>query len=144
MMKNYLYILAFISTINFYAQSEKESIYLLFDYSNGEICQEAKETDKKVHRIKKYRKFKKSNGNIVFFICNERFTFIAKKNKKELCPITSINTFKDIQYMLKKHAGHKNFKHHLFKKIFIVEKVSLSNVIKYEVNWNDTKLGIIE
>ncbi len=118
---------------------EKEIVYLLFDEQNTEKCKVAVEGKGFVY-MNKFRKEYWDNGSIIVFkICDETFTTHKTKSFKDTCSIKVLNNTKlvDFDYILKKYNSENEFKHHVFDKIYFIEKISGDIVIRYEVNWLD-------
>jgi len=128
--------------INAFSQSKKETIYLLFDSYSRDKCkievEQTYENKKGIEIVKKYRKEKKRKGFIDFYICDEKFVFNKAKNKKNTCAISSKkkHNIKDIDYLKEKYQKGEDFKHHVFEKIYIVEKISKDKIVKYDVYWS--------
>ncbi|WP_299127858.1 hypothetical protein [uncultured Winogradskyella sp.] len=123
---------------------EKETVYLLFDKQNKEQCliEDGSGNSKYTN---KYRKEYWSNGNIINFrICNERFTSHRTKSSIDTCSAKALDNIKlvDFDYLQKKYDSVYEFKHHVFEKIYFIEKISEDKIIKYEVNWVDSIMMI--
>jgi len=128
-------ILLFISILSYSQNEEKEMVYLLFDEKNMEKCTIPVEGNDYVN-LKKFRK-EIEEEFIYFKICNE--TFSTHKNVADTCAINSLNNIKlvDLDYVLTKYNSENEFKHQVFDKIFIIEKISKNKYVNYEVTWVD-------
>ncbi len=139
-MKNYIYILMFLFSLNLFSQTKKEIVYLLFNSNNKEKCkidvEQTYKNKKGIEFVQKYRKEEKRKGFIDFYICDERFVFNKVKNERDTCTVKSLNKTRNIEYLLGKYEKSNKFKHLVFKKIFIVEKTPKNKIIKYEVYWS--------
>lgn len=137
-MKNLTLIFLLVSSVFCFSQNDKkEIVYLFFDLKSNEnyLLEDGSGNSKKV---KKYRK--EFQGNHIYFkICNETFTTHKTKSFKDTCSIKSIDNieFVDFEYLIKKYNSSNEFKHHVFDKIYFVEKISKNKIIKYEVAWID-------
>ena len=126
----------------FSQKQDKEIIYLLFDEHSKEKCKVAVEGKGYVN-MNKYRK--EHEGNIMYFkICNESFTAHKTKSFKDTCSVKALDNLRlvDFDYLIKKYDSVYEFKHHVFKKIYFIEKIFKDKIIKYEVNWIDEVLMI--
>lgn len=137
-------ILFFLLTyINSFSQTKKETIYLLFPINNQETCK----IENGIGNYSKVKKFRIENkkNSIYFYVCDEKFVFNKLKYLKDTCNVKILSNIniKKIPYLLNKYKKNKEFKHNLFN-IFIVEKISRDRIVKYEVKWNDKRLGVIE
>lgn len=141
-MINYIYILTFMISMKSFSQSKKEVVYLIFDKNNTEKCKitvEQTYENKKVKSfVKKYQKEKK-NDKIIFNICDEKFIFNYENQKRDSCKIKSLNKFniKNLDYLKNKYVKGKEFKHHTFEEINIIEIISNNQIVKYyNVYWS--------
>jgi hypothetical protein len=141
-MRNYIYILTFMISMKSFSQSKKEVVYLIFDKNNTEKCKinvEQTYENKKVKSfVKKYEKEKK-NDKIIFNICDEKFIFNYENQKRDSCTIKSLNKFniKNLDYLKNKYLKGKDFKHHTFEQINIIEIISNNQIVKYyNVYWS--------
>ena len=129
-------IFVFLSLFLFSQNQKKETIYLLFEV-NKEKCL-IEDGAGNSNFLDKYRKEYK--GDIIFFwICDELFTFHKNRSKKDTCSIKALDNIKltDFDYILKKYDSLFEFKHHVFDKIYFIEKISNDKIIKREVLWVD-------
>ncbi|MCV6628599.1 MAG: hypothetical protein OIF50_01940 [Flavobacteriaceae bacterium] len=123
------------------AQDSKEVVYILFDKTSHDICktevEETYENKEGVQIVKKYRK-KIEDNKTVFHLCDQKFIFNPKKHKKvyrttdyiQKLAVKSLEDIKEIYY-----KGN-DFKHHTFKQINIIEKISETKVVIYKnVYW---------
>ncbi|MGY0426792.1 MAG: hypothetical protein ACWIPI_08195 [Polaribacter sp.] len=130
------YILIFLISINLFSQSEKETVYLFFDGNSKEKCkiivESTYENPKGIEIVKKYRKEYKK-GKIIFHICDEKFYFKPKVGKIDTCSIKVLKSlhFKNLDYIKNKYQKGQDFKHHTFKQINIIEKISEKKIVKY-------------
>lgn len=135
-MKNYIYILIFMISLKLFSQSKKEVVHILFDKYNKEKCkiniEQTYRNKKGISFVEKYRKEKKNN-KIIFNICDEKFIFNYEKQKIDTCTIKSLNRFnvKSLDYLKSKYQKGRDFKHHIFEKINIIEKISDKKIVKY-------------
>ncbi len=129
-------IIFFLSSILSFSQTKKEIVYILFDKTSKEVCS-VEDGSGNLLTIKKYREVD-NNKVINFHVCNQKFVYKKETSKKDTCStniLTRIN-LKDLNYLLQKYHENKEFKYQVFEKIFIVEKVSESIIVKYDVNWS--------
>jgi len=144
-MKHLQIIIIFflLNFLNSFSQTKKETIYLLFPMNNQKTC-EIEDGVGNYNKVKKFRIENKKNS-IYFYVCDEKFVFNKIKNFKDTCNIKILSNIniKKISYLLNKYESNNEFKHNLFN-IFIVEKISQDKIVKYEVKWNDERLGVQE
>ena len=137
MKKLTLVLLLLTSLFSLAQKTEKETVYLLFDTTSNEkyIIEDGSGNSLQQNRYRKEinKKF------IKFKICNDLFLFNKMKNVKDTCTMESLKGIKtvDFNYLEKKHAESKEFKHHVFEKIYFIEKISRNRILKYEVIWVD-------
>ena len=137
-MKNIVTLFLIFSTIYSFSQTEeKETVYLLFNRQSKEKCIIEDGSGNSLN-LKKFRK--EFQGKYIYFkICNE--TFIAHKTKsfKDICSIKILDNLKIVnsEYLLNKYNSSNEFKHHVFDKVYLIEKISKDKIIKYEVTWID-------
>ena len=141
-MRNYIYLLVFMISMKSFSQSKKEEVYLLFDKNNSEKCkiniEQTYDNKEGVSFVDKYRKENKK-GKIIFNICDEKFIFDYKNQKIDTCTIKSLNRFnvKNLDYVKNKYQKGKDFKHHAFEQINIIERISNNQIVKYfNVYWS--------
>ncbi|MFD0992833.1 hypothetical protein [Tenacibaculum geojense] len=139
-MKNLTLILFLVSTLMCFSQErKKETVYILFDNQSNEKCIVEDGSGNSLN-VNKFRKEYEDYGNIINFkICNETFGFNKTKSFKDTCSIKALENIKlvDFEYLIKKYNSLNEFKHHVFDKIYFVEKISKNKIIKYEVGWVD-------
>jgi hypothetical protein len=137
-MKNITTLILLLFSIVLYCQNEKkEIVYLLFDAQSKEKCQVPVE-GKGHQKLNKFRK--EAQGEYIYFkICDESFSTHKTKSLKDTCSITYLEEIElvDLNYLIKKYNSENEFKHHVFDKIFFVEKISKDVVVKYQVTWVD-------
>lgn len=143
-MKNIIYLFIYFIVFNIYSQEKKEEIYLFFNNSNNKKCkievEYSHDNDSKLDgytMVKEYRKEFKKNRTI-FHICDEKFFFNPIEQKKDTCSIRSLKklNIKTLDYIKEKYYKGNDFKHHTFKQINIVEKISETKIVKYfNVHW---------
>lgn len=143
-MRKIIYLFIYFIFLNIYSQEKKEEIYLFFNNSNNKKCkievEYSHDNDSKLdgyNMVKKYRKEQKKN-RVIFHICDEKFFFNPKEQKRDTCSINSLKklNIKSIDYVKKKYQKGNDFKYHLFKQINIVEKISDTKIVKYfDVYW---------
>jgi hypothetical protein len=145
-----IFILLLLNS-NLYSQNKKETVYLLFDINSKERCkievEFSSDNDGELdgyQTVKKYRKRNSSYNSdcIVFDIGDEEFVTNIKKDCRDTCSIDKLNQLKlvDIEYMVEKWRNPpREFKHHVFEKIFMVEKISKHKIIIIitDVMWTD-------
>jgi len=125
--------------------NEKETVYLLFDKDNKEKCL-IEDGSGNSKYFNKYRKEYWENGNIIAFkICDETFATHKAKDLIDTCAISTLAKVKlvDFDYIERKYDSLFEFKHHVFEKIYFIEKISADEIVKYEVNWLDDILMIV-
>lgn len=139
-MRKVVVFLMFVFFNSLNAQKNKEVIFLYFDKSKEKCKIEVESTNKSpegfliVDMYKKVIKEKK----VIFKICDEKFFFNLRSQKKDTFKTKSLKDFqfKTINYIKEKHQKGKDFKHQTFKKINIIEKISNDKVVKYfNVYW---------
>ena len=133
----YFLILFFFQFCFSQKKDKKETVYLLFNTHSTEKCTVPVEGKGYVNKSK-YRK--EYQGEYVFFkICDEIFTAHKTKSFKDTCSIKALENIKlvNIKYLKDKYNSSYYFKHHVFKKIYFIEKLPNNKIIKYEVGWND-------
>jgi len=130
-MKKIIYLLIYLFVSNIHCQEKKETIYLFYDLKEKKKCfkEDGSGNNLKIDFYKKERK----KGKIIFHICDEKFLFDPKKQKKDTCSIKSLKNinFTNLDYIKDKYQKGNDFKHHVFKQIIIVEKISETQVVKY-------------
>ncbi len=137
-------ILITILLIPFFVLSQtkkKEIVYLLFNENKKEKCkiqvEQNYENSKGVDYVKRFRK--KTNKNEVYFsVCNEDFIYTKGISKTDTCSIKALKNIKivSLDYLLKKYYTDNELKHHVFKKIYFIEKINETKIVKYEVYWS--------
>ena len=133
---NILFCLCFLGL----SAQKKQTIYLMFDSKNQESCTLSKGDRGRFHNTnetKKYEKISTQNGEIDFYLCKELFT-LNKKEKVETYPIGYLKNFKFSRLQdLKKVVNKENplYPHKIFKKVYIIEKINDSIIVKYDVKW---------
>ncbi|AMC11411.1 hypothetical protein Lupro_09115 [Lutibacter profundi] len=145
-IKYKILMLFLISTINCISQSKKETVYILFDGNSKEKCrlevEYSSDNDGRLdgyQTVNKYRK-KYKNNRIIFEIYNENFVFDKQKFEPDTCSVQNFNkikleTIESINKKVKDSDLGYLFKNSLFNKIYLVEKISETRIIKYEVYW---------
>ena len=134
--------LMFLPIYTFSQTEEKETVNLLFNIQSKERYSGEDGSGNSLS-LNKFRK--ELQGDYIHFkIGDETFTTHVSDSYKETCSINILSKINlvDINYLLKKHDGSNEFKHHVFDKIYIIEKISEDKVIKYEVSWIDEILMI--
>ena len=134
-MKYLWIVLFFLSPIIIFSQSEKEKVYILFNETSKEICNKEDGSGNLI-TIKIYKKERKRK-KINFHICDETFIYTKGKSEIDTCNSKILKNVKlqNLDYLLKSYNESEDFKHHVFEKIFIVEKISESKIVKHEVYW---------
>ena len=125
------------------SQDKRETVYIYIDLkSTKELCNPIR----KSNSFNNQAYNKEENGTkIVFTICKEKFIFNKKNSFKDISS-KHLEKFKieTLSYLLLKHKMSKSFKHDVFEKIFLIEKINDDQFRKYEVFWNDQRLGVID
>ncbi|MDD7915281.1 hypothetical protein [Polaribacter ponticola] len=142
-VNNILLILIFVYPIITLSQNnnEKENVYLLFDLNTKRKCIIEDGSGNSV-KNNKYRK--EIQGNYIYFkICDEKFSTHKFKSFKDTCHIRALDNLKivDLKYINEKKS-QSILKYNPFEKIYIIEKISETKVIKYEVIWVDDWLEV--
>ena len=138
-MKNLLILIVWItfSQTSFSQKKEKETIYLMFDVQNKEKCliEDGSGNSKYINKFRK----EYQDEYIFYKICDEVFSTNNTKSFKDTCSIKALNNLKlvEFDYILEKYNSENEFKHHVFEKIYFIEKLSKDKIIKYEVTWID-------
>jgi len=141
-----LITLSIFSLLCFSQEQKKETVYLLFDKGNKEKCSVPVEGKGNIKKDK-FRKEYEDYGNIINFkICNETFGFNKTKSFKDTCSMRTLEKIKlvDLDYLIHKYNSVYEFKHHVFDKIYLIEKISKDKIVKYEVGWIDEQIMIID
>ena len=138
-MKNITLIFLLVSSLICFSQErkKKEIIYILFDDQSNEKCivEDGSGNSSNINKFKK-----EFQGDYIYFrICDEIFTTHKTKSFKDTCSIKALDNLKivDFEYLLNKYNSLYEFKHHVFDKIYFIEKISKDKIIKYEVAWID-------
>jgi hypothetical protein len=144
-MKIYVLVITLLTPFIAFSQSiEKEIVYVLFYDNSIEKCkievEYSSDNDGKLDGyqiIKKYKKDSKGE-KINFHICDETFIYTEHVSTIDTCSVNFLNKIepKNLDYLLNKYAKGNNFKHHVFEKIYIIEKISENRIVKYEVYWS--------
>tara|TARA_R110001583_G_C5632295_1_gene407154 strand:- start:291 stop:710 length:420 start_codon:yes stop_codon:yes gene_type:complete len=128
---------------NLYSQDKKETAYLLFD-TNSKEQHDLEDGAGNTIKVKKYRKSESissfnNNYCINFNIGNEEFSHNKARRTIDTCSIDKLKQLKlvDIEYMVGKYEKSGEFKHHVFEKIFFIEKISRHKITITEVGWTD-------
>lgn len=133
---SFVFFLFFVS-VSFSQALDKEIVYTLFDPGSNERCA-VEDGSGNTKNVPKFRK--KVQGEYIYFkICDEIFSTHKTKTFKETCPIEYLDSIElvDIIYLKEKYDAENEFKHHIFDKIFFIEKISAKKIIKHEVFWVD-------
>ncbi|WP_442267313.1 hypothetical protein ACSIGC_06425 [Tenacibaculum sp. ZS6-P6] len=140
MKKNAILLFIFLKSIIIFSQEEKESVFLFFDKNDKKKCaiegESTYKNPKGKYLANKFEK-KKEKKRILFNICDERFSF-NRNSKIDTCDIKNLNelNIKSLEYIKNKYNKGREFKHHVFEKINIVEKISDTKIVKYyDVYW---------
>ncbi|MCW9706977.1 hypothetical protein [Fodinibius salsisoli] len=150
-MKQYLFLILFLILVTAFCQAQqvpKDTVYISFDETSSETCLIDSGMEKDRQKTNKFRKIDTRNDLIFFHICNELFVFNKKLYSPDTTSTGSIPSQKiaDIEDMNKLYNSlqPREFKHHVFDTVFILEQIAKNKVVKYDVTWNDEALGIIE
>ncbi len=130
-----------ITTITYWIYPlQKETVFLYFDANNQETCTISNSQTGRFHSdkpVKRYEKIIQEDKTINFYICNELFKFSSNSSVDTLS-IDLIDTlsFSSIQDLLDK-ASRENplYPANSFEKVFLIEKINDSTVVKYDVKW---------
>ncbi|CAI8274322.1 MAG: Uncharacterised protein [Bacteroidota bacterium] len=136
-MKKILLIILLLPSWFCFSQEQKETVYLLFDKENNQKCliEDGSGNSKYLNKFSK-----EYQGDIIYFkICDEIFSTRKTKNFIDTCSVKALDNLKfvDFDYIVKKYDSMFEFKHHVFEKIYFIEKISKDKIVKYEVNWVD-------
>lgn len=136
-MKIIIIICFLFSSMLFHTQQQnKEIVYLLFDEKSEEQCKVAVE-GKGYLNVNKFRKEFQADY-IYFRICDETFSTHKTKTFQDTCSIRALENLKivNLEY-INNNKSKSILKYNPFQKIFIIEKISNSKMIKHEVAWVD-------
>lgn len=137
-MKNLTLIFLLVSSLICFSQEKKkDTIYILFNDQSNEKCivEDGSGNSSNINKFKK-----ELQGDYIYFrICDEIFTTHKTKSFKDTCSIKALDNLKfvNFEYLLNKYNSLYEFKHHVFDKIYFVEKISKGKIVKYEVDWID-------
>lgn len=138
-MKNLTLIILMFTFLFCFSQKKdkKETVYLLFDNHSTEKCTVPVEGKGYIDKSK-YRK-EYQGEYILFKICDETFSTHKTESFKDTCSTKALENIKlvNIKYLKDKYNSSNNFKHHVFEKIYFIEKLPNNKIIKYEVGWVD-------
>ena len=139
-IKNYILILTLIIPFITLSQTKEETAYLLFNINSNDKCKVAVE-GKGYLNLNKYRRTNQEKFDM-FYICDLKFRF-NKSSKSDTCSIKSLNNLKivDIEY-IKRKKSETILKYNPFKKVVLIEIISSSKIIKYDVKWIDDRVII--
>lgn len=149
-MRNY--IVLFLLTLIFlsakcYGQNIQDQVYIIFDVTSNENC-ESKKDGSTVLKSDKFKKVDTRNELTFFYICDELFVFNKKSGVSDTLSIHDVpgEDIIDLNDMIEiyKSQNPRQFKHHIFEEIFLLEKKPNNTFISYRVIWNDESLGIID
>jgi len=137
-MKLFLFYFQLIFLLSFL----KEDVNLYFEPNNKQNCSLNKTQVGRFHSEKGIMLFEKIlqvNGDIDFYVCKEKFTYkVSKHGEKKIIPS---ELFKKVKFSkiddLLELVQEKNpfYPGSMFDKIFIYERQSDGNFLKYEVSW---------
>jgi len=126
-----------LTTLLCFSQNvKKETVYLLLDLKSNEKCIFEDGSGNSSY-VNKYRK--EVQGNYIYFkICNEIFSTHKLKGLKDSSSIKALDNLNivNLKYINEKKSK-SILKYNPFEKIYIVEKISDTKVVKYEVIWID-------
>lgn len=136
-MKTVLSILFIFMFLLSPQELKEETIYIQFNSHSNKVYSYETSNGKYAKEMI-YRKEKKGNGNYHFYIGKELFSFNSKKNIIDTC---SVEKLKHISFTPIKKAKKKVDKtnglypYKVFNKVFLVEKINDSVIVKYDVKW---------
>jgi len=135
-MKKLILIIILIPLLVSSQTSKKEIVFLLFNKNKNEKCLIENGSGSSV-KVKKFQK-KITKDKIYFSICDEDFIYTKRVSKTDTCSVKALKNIKivTLKYLLKKYYANNEFKHHLFEKIYFVEKITETEIVKYEVYWS--------
>jgi len=136
-IKKLIFIISIFPILLFSQEQKKETVYLLFD-TNSIDTYTFETGDGKVTSRAVYIKENKKYKNINFYIGKELFTFNKKKNEIDTCTIKHLKNIKiskieDLKKIVNKINPLYPFK--VFEKLYLVEKINDSTIVKYDVKW---------
>ncbi len=135
-MKKLILPLLLISYSTVFSQQKLNQAHLFFYQDGDEKCLVEQEGRGKVS-AEKYKKIENTKS-IIFIICGERFSFNKSNGAKKLhLQMDSKIKYDNIDCLVTKSNNSKKFKHNIFKKVYIYEQTSKSELIRYEVLWED-------
>lgn len=135
-IRNHILILILAIPIITSSQTQKETVFLLFDTYNKEKCKVAVE-GKGYLNLSKYRKVNEPASNLLFFkICEESFAFDTSKKKVDTISTKVLNNLKlvDLEY-INQRKSESILKQNPFEKIYLLEKISDDKILRYNVTW---------
>ena len=138
-MKHFIIIL-FLFIFKTSIAQQNEIIYLWFNPKSNETCNIPKSERGRYHseiNDVKNVKIKQKEGGIDFYICNELFAW-TKKSEIDTCSIKYLDKIKFSNILdLIKIVNNKNplYPEKVFKKVYLVEKVNDTMIVKYDVKW---------
>ncbi|WP_046758702.1 hypothetical protein [Kordia jejudonensis] len=135
-MKNLvLHLSLFLISQNVLSQTNEKNTYLIFDnLSNQTYSFEI--GNGKIGTEKIFRKEKKKEGNIKFYIKKEMF--LSNKKQSDTCTIDNLKNIKVSKIEdLKKDVNKINplYPYEVFPNLYLVEKINDSTIVKYKVKW---------
>ena len=132
-MKKSLLIVVLLNAFVVLAQgNEKEEVFILFDLTSDKKC--LIEDGSGNFNYEKFFRKKRETKRIIFHVCDQEFGFEINQPIDTLNSIKNLN-IKGIDYIKRKYQEGNDFKHHVFKKIYILEKLSNDRILKYDVTW---------
>lgn len=150
-MKQYLLFVVFftlgVTVVCRAQQVHPDTVYVLFDITSTETCTVDVE-GKGYQEVNKFFKIDEGRTLTFFHICGELFVFNKKHRTPDTASIDAIPSQRvvDIEEMIEIYDSlePREFKHHVFDTVFLIEETDGDTVLKYKVRWNDEALGIIE
>ncbi len=122
---------------------QRKSLYLNFDISSKETFFKENGSGKTIKEFV-YLKNKKSNGNIEFFIKDQKFLYNKSKMVKKIVDLKKLQkqqllsaneVVKYVEKVRKKYPMWYRYPSKGYPRMYVVENYSNCKVILYEVNW---------
>ena len=137
MKKIIFFMFLFFVPFFLFPQTEKETVFLLFDGESKELCNIPKSEQGRYHTNKTdmFSRIKTKKG-VNFYICNELFVF-DKSSKLGTCSIDSLKKINFSSFWdLKKIVNEINpfYPSEVFNKIYLIEYKNTRAII-YDTKW---------
>lgn len=131
----YIYLILFLFGYQSFFGQGNQDAYLFYGSENEEKCI-VKNKDGSSQEVDSFFKME-SNRAITFFVCGERFYHQKENGKLESKPISDIENKPIFEIQALKEECEKRglSKAKAFHKIYLIQKVSPSEVVYYPVKW---------